>query len=419
MEVIMATFSKEELEKFTVVYDGLINKIASAAKKPETFHKLKDLMTIFFDKNSDALQTNIVGKQILINQETENNFLDILNITEQEVKDLMKSSPYFKQFGELQLLDQMSFALPLVILSSEYKKNHEDENAKLIYLMAFFKPYASRESQHFRYGVNEDQMRYTVENLSERFDLKKLGTVLDVLNKRSLSSYENYIGPVKKSDKFTDRELHVIYTSGIASNVNSFLANVYNAYKNNAGNYLSYEAESFEATDKDGETDEVTTDIKSDAAVKASLLNKIVMKIAANPVDTKLAAIAAQKYFNSTSDLYVQILKNTISEVTAKMFNELPNFFSSMLGAFLYNINPDTGIKYTAADMRSPVFIRASMDIFKRSKNTDDPNIKNVTRIVQKMLKSYSTEYLNFGTTQKRNLRNALYFYWVLVAKMA
>ena len=218
----MATFTKEELESAHGIYDALKEAICEKAKDPMTFKKIQRVLSQILDKNSNVLQTNIIGRQLLINQKDERAFLDILEIDPEDVKKLIKASPYFQKFGELRLTDQLSFAIPLLILSIEYKRLKKDSEADILYFMTFLKPYASRVSQHWKLGVNEAQMMYTIESLSDRFDIKKQGTLFGVLLKASKNSFENYIPPLMTRDTVYDSELHIIYNSGVASRVNSF-----------------------------------------------------------------------------------------------------------------------------------------------------------------------------------------------------
>lgn len=413
------TYSKEELESLTTLYDKFYPTIEEKAKNPATFRKIILEIQKFTDKNKDKLFTNIVGRQVLINSSMENNILDAIGINKNDVKDAIKNSPYFEKFGELQLTDQLAFAIPLILYAIMLAKNNKKEESEIVYLTTFFKPYASRESQHFKYGVNEGQMLYTIEmTLTDRFDLKRLGSIYEMLVKMASSSYDNYIERIKNDKKVSDRELHVIYTSGVTSRVNNTLAGIYSKYKENAGKSLDFEANATGVLDKDNDEigDFTDSNIQSVAAVKQNLVDNVVNRIFRNPIDTKLVAIAAQAYFRSSSKYYRDIITNALSEIMEKMPNDIPIFISSLIGSFLFNINPLTGVKYTVADLKSPLFLRASMDIFKKP-GTKDANMLKVRELLNKMLESHSTEYINFGKTKRYDFKNALFFYFVLLVK--
>ena len=56
-----------------------------------------------------------MGYKILINKKDEDDILDILGINRDELALTIKNSEYFKKFGELKLIDQLIFAIPLII----------------------------------------------------------------------------------------------------------------------------------------------------------------------------------------------------------------------------------------------------------------------------------------------------------------
>jgi len=413
----MSSLTKEELKKVTHIYDVYGEHFRTKAKDPVVLRKIQQEIVSLNERNQDILLSNIIGKQLLINQKTEDNILKLLDIDREEMKKVIKESEYFKTFGDLKLIDQLVFAIPLILYSMELNIAGKKTESQLIYLLTFYKPYASRISYFFKYGVKEDQMAYTVEHLSERYDIKRLGDLFSVLTKMSLSSYNNYIESAVKDRVLTDAELHVTYNSGVATRVNSMIGSIVEEYRKNEGKSLNFDAAYQTVYDKDDDSSDIEdADIASDAAIKNSIVHKVLMRVTKDPVDRKLVVIAAQNGFGSSSQYYRDILTTAINEITDKMLEDLPDFFSSVIGSFLFNINPSTGEKYTMTEFKTPVFIKAAMDIFKM-KNLKDVNLLKVKEYINKMLENCSSDYLNFGATQQRNFRNALYFYWILMIR--
>jgi len=418
----MATFTKAELEKATNINDIIRPKVqAAVSKKMILLRPLMQEFTVFADKNADILQTNIVGKQLLFNNDMQDKILRLFSLTKKEIDKAITSSPYFEKFGNFQLKDQLIFAIPLLLAAGEFYKLHKTKEAEFLYMSAFYKPYASVVFRHFKYGVNEDQMMYTIEHLTERFDIKKQGSILGVLEKMARSSYDNYIEDLA-TDVVSDKIIHLVYTAGIQSRISSFMKSVYNEYKKNKGKYLPFESGTFEGTD-DSEGETFDRDIKSDTAIKSRMIKKTLGVLLKNPIDEALIDIAGRYAFVDKtqsygsykySGLYTDILKNTIEEIVDNKYRDLHIFIESIIASFLYNKNSVTGTKYTAKDLKSPVFITASLKIFK-SPNTRDTNMLKVKSMLTSFLEAYSVEYLNFGKTQKAKLKNAVFFYFVLV----
>jgi hypothetical protein len=412
------TYTKKELESMSYVYDALIPTISKAAKTPSVFKEIMAEVQKFADANKDVLLTYIMGKQLLFNENTQNAIFEIIGINKDQVKKTIKESPYFASYGDIQLIEQLVFILPMVMLAGEYYKNKKDNEARLIYLLTFYKPYATRIFRYFgKYPVIEDRMAYTIENLSNRYDIKNEGTVQKLLIKLSSTSYERYIDEISKG--LPDSMMYRIFASGIYGRVNQVIKNIYDMYKKNEGKYLPSDKIDIMLTDKDGASKEVEADIQSDAAIKMNITRRIIANIVKNPVEESIVDIAAKYGFigikrqvgtYAYSGLYTTILKNAVKEIIEKHLKDFPVFISAILSAFLYEINPATEKRYNAQELKTPIFLESSLRILK------SPNIKNesaltVKRMLDEFLESSSTDYINFKDTQRRNLRIAFYFY--------
>jgi hypothetical protein len=419
----MSNLTKQELEQITVLSDKLSAKIEEFVKRGAiSLNPVKKEVMKFADKNADVLQTNIVGKQLLMNEQVQDNILSAMGLESKEVKAMIKESEYFMSFGDLQLTEQLAFAIPLLLASGAFYRQKKYAESEFFYNLAFYKPYAARVSRYYPHGVNDDQMMYTVENsLTERFDIKKLGTLQAVIQKMAKSSYDNYIDTLKDAD-ITDKSLHLIFTAGIYSRLNIFLQTITDKYHKNKGKYLPFQQGTFEGSD-DSEGETFERDIKSDTSVKVAAVRKAVNNVMKNPVDDKLADIAAKFGFIGMKETYgtykysgsyTELLKNLIQTVVENKYKELPIFFESIIGSFLYSINDNTQKKFTANDLRSPIFLTSALKVFK-SPHTNDENMLRVQKMLREMLNEHSIEYINFGNTQKRKLEKALFFYFVLL----
>lgn len=415
----MANNRIDEINSSTDFYDAFDPIIKKKVKEPRTFQKILKLTKEFMTKNEHVLSTNIIGRQLLVNQKMEDDIFDAFDLDKKEVKRVMKESLYYKEtFGrELMLTDQLCLAYPLILAALEYKRIGKQEESDLCYLLAHFKPYASRESVFFKFGVKEGQMLYTIErSLSERFDIKKYGTVIASLTKRAKSSYENYISNTGKDEKYTDKKLYVTYTSGIAGSVNTFIGGIVEEYRKNEGKSLSFEAAAKGVLDKDADATEYEdADIQSDTAVKTNIVSRTLLRITKDPTDKKIALLASQSAFNSQG--YASLIMSTVEEIIDGMFDELEPFFTALISSFLFNDKPGGG-KYTMNDFKSPVFLSVGVDILAGKKsNVRDVNLLKCREIMKKMCENYCEKYAAFGDTYKRNFRMALASYWVYLIK--
>jgi len=186
----------------------------------------------------------------------------------------------------------------------------------------------------------------------------------------------------------------------------------------NKGNYLPYEKSSFDSRDSDGGIDELERDIESDSAVLNSLKVKITNLMNKNPIESKYLTIAAIKGFGKSTPYYTTMLSDIINEISDKMYLKFADFYEYLFGSFLFNKNPETGMRYSAKDIKeNPIrFLDASLRLFK-THNTKDKNILNLKTLLKEMLTKYSMEYINFKDIQKRNLERAVYTYLILMTR--
>lgn len=422
----MARFVGDELTEInsiSTIYDSMIPIIRKKVKESITFTRFLKVFRDFANKNDVKLNTNIMGRQVVMNTKTENDVMDIFGFNREEIKNLILSSPYFKKFGkELALTDQLCLAIPLILASLEYRRINKKEESELCYFFAFFKPYASRESVFFKYGVNESQMLYTVENdLTDRFDLKRNKTIFLSIKKQADSSYNNYITEYKNDQVMTDKELHIIYNSGISTRMNHFIGAIVEKYRLNNGKSLDFESSAAAVADKDTDsTDFEDADIQSDIALKNQVVSKTINKVTKDPVDKKLILIACQSVYGSAAKTYTDIFYALIEEITDKMFSELHTFFSALIGSFLFHEDPTTKKIYTMVDFKTPVFLNVGSDILAGKKShLKDKNMIIAREIFSRMLENYSDQYKAFGENYRRNMRKALANYWVYVIKSA
>lgn len=411
--------SKEELEKISTIYPAYSQLLDAKAKSLSTFIQIRNIAKGIFEKNARVLQTNIVGRQLTINAEEEKKILAAIGITASEMETSIAKSPYFMKFRDLKLKSQLAFALPLLMLSISYHKEKKEEEARFCYLLTFLKPYASRISLIFgTYGVIEDQMLYTIEQLTEKSDLKKYSTIYEILVKKSDLSYANYVVPMTKTYIPSDKEMHVMYASGVGSRVNSFIEDVSRKYKENKGKYLNYENSVYNAVDKDGEVDTLDSNIQSDSQIRSEVVNSAINKMNMDPIDEGAVDIACKMYLKPSSPKsrhYYDLLTETIHSVVEGMAKDMPEFFTNMVSSFLFTDNPNTGRKYTMNEFKTLAFPNVMTKKVYNNPNSKDQNILKVRKTLDKMLNFHCVEYASAkSASTKRNIRAALFMYWAL-----
>lgn len=413
------------LNSLTEIYDKYSDTIREKVKSPSTFNKFLLIVKDVMRKNENSLiGSNIIGHPVIFNKDVEKRIFECFGLDQEDVRSTIINSEFFtKKFGKvLSITDQICAATPLIFATWEYALLHKDDEARLCYLLTFFKPYASRISFFWKFGVNSAQMMYTVERtLNDRYDLKKSKNILEVIKKKADVSFNNYINPEDKDSKITDAMLYEICTAGITSRIQNFLNNVYTEYQKNKGKILDYESSASSVYDKDTDSMEYGyADIKSDAAIKTQIANKVLNYINKNPIDKKILFIACTSVFGQgNGKVNMTRLESAITMVTDEMFKELPIFISSLLNAF--TTDSSGGAVHAITDIRTPVFIPAGIDILtsKKSHLTNKEMIR-CRDIFNRMLEEYVEKYdaSKEASSYNRLMKKAMATYWVYLIKI-
>ena len=406
----------------TILYDSLINHIEMIADKKENLQKLVKQIQYINDKNTDVLNTNIVGYPLLINDNDQNNILACLELTKKQLHDIVKSSPRMDGVGKI--IDQFAFALPLMILAGVLKKKKQIELSQGILLFAFYRPYASKITSFFRLGtVDEKAMEYTTMiYLNDKSFIHKYGSVYAVLVESAKTTYDSYIDILAGvgGSPTDDMIFNNIFYSAIFSKTGSWIKSLYGSYLEvkNSGKALKYELSYYSSFDDDSQEDKYEeNNINSNSAAKRAIVSKAISKFNITPIDTKLINMASTYGNGSPSKAYENFLKTTIDQISASMSEKVGPYIDAIVGAFLDSADI-TGAKNSASEVSTIKFLAYSKKIFKTS-HTFNANIREEQNITEEILTKCSPKYCSAEIKTKRKMKLALYMCFVLFIQKA
>lgn len=399
----------------TSISDELSEHFKKIARNDNVFRKFRIELARIMDKNSKALQDSVLGLQLLINKNDEDNILKILEITAEEIRLAYDNSPCYQKFGkDLLKKNQLLFLIPLVLYATELARLKKEKEAKLVYFSMFLKPYASRVSVIFPYGIKYEQMQYVTEYvLNDKFDIKKLGNVAAVLQKLAYGSYDNYMPRLLSNP--TDYLIYIVYDSGVKARISSTLKSVAEKYYANNGKYLGFELNSAISSDEESEGNSFSIEIESNAAVKADITRRAVMKISESKLDDAYIkqAVAIGWKLTSPTESYITVTKSALKEIIDKRRKDLPVLFDAILGTFLYNSDKST-TRRTKRDIKSVTFILNANAVYKAS-NTNDKNITTVKTLIKDFLTECSVDYITYKSdSSKRALEKSILLYFTI-----
>lgn len=401
----------------TILYDVLAPRMQEIAKDDKKLKELVKIIKFITDKNTDVLNTNIVGRPLLLNDKDQDDIYKILEISKKDLHTLCLSSPRLIGIGKI--INQFSFALPLLILSGELHKLKKEQLAQGVFLFTYYRPYASKVTTFFRLGiVDEKAMEYTTMiELNNKSFIHKYGSVYAVLTESAKSAYTSFIDnlsgiPTAPTD---DILFNNIFYSAIFGKTGSWLKSLYGAYitVKKSGKALDYEQSFFSSYDDDSGKDSIEdNNINSNSAAKRNIVSPAISRFNTSPINNTYINFAATYGNGSPSRLYESFLKQMISNIVNTRVEQVPVLFDAIVGAFLDTLD-DNGNRNLPSEIGTSKFVAYSKKIFKTS-HTNNSNIREEQNILEDLLVSFSPKYITSDVKTKRKMKLALYMYFVL-----
>jgi hypothetical protein len=229
--------SKEFLPLYNRIKSNLANKSAQ-----DKF--VSELTEIFHQNHTILSAAGLYQRPLLSNTP----IYQLTSGIESEYTSVMELSTDMKPVAKS--FKSESFYLRLILAAKYYleTKNEKMLNAVLAYTV--LKLYSLLYLTYFTHGsAKVEVMDYTVNNLSNKYDIKRLGTLQRALSKLSESVLENYKPRLLSN---VDNDMFE-YMEGFRTRVNSFIKNVYDEFKHNYTHNLYMKVDSSTATGEEGE----------------------------------------------------------------------------------------------------------------------------------------------------------------------
>jgi hypothetical protein len=212
----------------------------------------------FFNKRCSQINDIAPYSNIYYNQADLDDFLTNINISEDEVINVLKKCWFWDK--EIRPKCTKEPYVEIVMCAIRYYLTKRDrKNAELfaIYLLFSGKFYASIYSSLWKFPVNPAIMDYVINNsLSDKYDLKKEGTLFKAIRKLAITyitKYEKELIEKKHSDNDFKNNIQQL-----RDREKSFLGNIFTSYMDAAESksYMNYETdnldpEEFRITDND------------------------------------------------------------------------------------------------------------------------------------------------------------------------
>ena len=362
----LVAFMEAAAKNTSILKDLIYPVIEKTFSTQVNIRKYVMLISNFFEKNTAKLTTP--GPQFLIvfGDNDKDEFYKLFGMKKEEITDAMriiiKSTGSSAEFKYLMNNPFLSFLYYII----RYFTMHSNPKALNATLGLFaIDVYWSIFTKYFPNGVIEPVMNYTIDNLTDKFIIKKSGTIFGALTESAKHSYEFHKSKIKVGN---DPDC-IAFLQRIRNDQNSMFRTLSGIYYENhkKGNAIATRNDDYDPDNP------ILDDITSTSTEIENTVNRVCMPMISNGVDIALAEAASMSANVSITNLRIYLMKIFVNE----RLPEITQLVESML--FLY-IN---GEHKSVRDIRSSHFLYWTSALFKKT-NSKDGNIVRINMILDK-----------------------------------
>lgn len=389
-------FLEGAIEHSFVMKNLLEERIFTALKDPQKKKKFTRIQSEFIDRNAEKLATAGPEYLIVFGDKDKNEYLNLFGITKDEIVEALipvlkkaNATADFKFLTQHWILPILYFCIRYFTIAGDTKSVNSTLG------MYALDVYWSTFTKYYPKGVIGPVMAYTIDNMTEKFTIKKAGNIFNVL---LLSISQSYAFHKKRFLQGGDDDV-CGFAQRIKNDQNSMFRKITNQYMENykAGNAITTRNDDYDADNP------IVDDIENATTLIATLTASIVPQMISNGVDLRLATVAAKIAQISVTDCREYLTQLICDE----RVHEVESLVQSTL--YLYLINEHRSSK----EIKSQYFLTWGYALFKKT-NSKDPNINNIDSILKKWATESGIMERYSGKGTRTNYKKAIFIYVIL-----
>lgn len=378
-----------------IMKEHLYPKIAAILDTPSGDKKFKQLIGNYMDKHNEALHTSGPVNLIPFGDIDKAHYFDLFKITPKEVQKLVKEvTTKLSNKSDFKLLtnNPIFWVFYCCIRYYTLKKDQKGINSAIaIYALSV---YPSVFHLFFKYGANEAVMQYTMDNLTEKYIMKRGGHVFGGLFLSIQHSYE-FLKPYMNDA--SDKEI-IRFIQRIHNDQKSMIKNICDQYMKNyqLGNRVKLTKDSYEEIQLDVDSENNTTIVEN---ISANIVNQLIT----NGLDMKRVSQAKDLAGIGMSDCRFYLSKI----VTNKYSDDIKAFVQAVLFIYLYDMHKNKN------DINSSAFLLYAADLFKKT-NSNNENINTIKNTLNKWAEESGVHSKFKREASRINYKKAIFWYFIL-----
>ena len=388
-------FLEAENTNSHIIIDKLYPTIKEVLDTPQGDRKFKQLVGNFMDRNSTKLHTSGPLYMIPFGDIDKSQYFTLFKINPKDVQAMvLEITNQINAGSDFKLLrgNPIFWVFYCCIRYYTIKKDEKGINTSLaIYALS---AYPSVYDTFFKYPPNEAVMQYTMDNLSEKYLMKRGGHVFGGLFLSIKHSYE-FLKPFMQDG--SDKEI-IRFIQRIRNDQKSMIKNICDQYmKNHAkGLRVKLTKDSYDEVQLDIDTDNNTTVVEITA-------NNIVNQIITNGLDLRRVTICKDLANIGLSDCRFYLSKI----IAVKYTEEIQAFIHAILFLYLYDEHKKK------EDINSSNFLVWSSELFRKT-NSNNKNIKCIKDTLDKWGEETGVHSKFKREASRVNYNKAIFWYFIL-----
>lgn len=386
------------MTKSTVIYDRFYNRIGLSLKQPKNLHALKLVFGEIISRNNEALSSIIPDKTVFIPNKLEEKYFNTIGINRDEIQQAIADAPDISDDWNT-IKNPMYVSLLLLVIYFNNNKNKEMVNQTMFICSLYM--YRNVRTKYFR-GASEatiNVMKYTISRLTYKNDIKKYGSIIKLITKKTEIFLNNWLVD-RKSDlagSVTD-DIICKMVNDNHRRYSTVLNNFYAEFKKDSlsGNYLNVDQDI-----DDGETfiqsDNVSFMVEKNTQ---KIISKFILSAYPNPVILKQTCVIE-------SGCSINTLRNITNYLYDNHDKEAEKMIRLILQIFLFES------KKTVDDVKSLDFLTYMRDFYKKQ-TTSNPNLNDLKKTIEDVMEGSGTNAKIKRAATRNDCKKALLLYMLI-----
>lgn len=388
-----------------IIVDSLYSKVESSLKNKENLKMFKTNLDKYMAQYAEIYAAPGPSKRPVFSEKNIKDFFDVVGLTGAEINSTLEKVK--EEFNSQLQVASTPIYTPISLAFRYFLTKNDKENVDrcIGYLIVAMYP-----ALHWRYfkqfgkEPNPAAMAYTINNLSNKFNLKHANSLWEALMELETTCVEYF-----KKDLIRGADNDIIrFINSSRTRMNSFLRKITNEFMSvlSSKKYLGKEFESFEE-DNYHEAD-------SDTYAIDRIVNKVVTSLVVQGPDMRLIDMSAKN-----CKVSVNLLRSYVTTMVGGEHREdIQAIIESLLYLYVQSDGSDNQ-GHSVSEVGTNNFFIHCMKVYKKS-NTIDENVIKIKNTLDRWLVELDVAEHTSRKGTINDFRRALYMFFVLtVVKLA